>query len=145
MNDPEIPRAVVDSNAVFEGLTKRHSASGLLIDTWIAGLFVPCISVALATEYVDVLSRKLSSVNWKATAPILAALLNLSEQTEIYFSWRPTSPDPGDDMVIDCAMNANAVLVTSNVRHFERAVSQLGLMVMKPTEFLALLDEVLPD
>lgn len=54
----------------------------------------------------------------------------------IYFSWRPNSPDPGDDHVIDCAMNAGAVVVTHNVSDFRMAEQALGLGVMNPLEFV---------
>ena len=40
----------------------------------------------------------------------------------MYFSWRPMSPDPGDEHVIDCAMNACASVVTANTRDFQLAV-----------------------
>ncbi|GBF82826.1 PIN domain-containing protein [Aphanothece sacrum] len=52
----------------------------------------------------------------------------------IYYTWRPTSPDPGDDLVIDCGMNGNAIIITSNIRDFKRAKKALGLQVMTPTE-----------
>ena len=39
----------------------------------------------------------------------------------IHYSWRPMSPDPGDEHVIDCAMNAGATVVTWNVRDFKAA------------------------
>ncbi|MDM8560203.1 hypothetical protein [Candidatus Parabeggiatoa sp. HSG14] len=59
----------------------------------------------------------------------------------ISYSWRPTSPDPGDDHVIDCAMNANATLVTLNIKDFKRAKSALGLRVMTPVELVTQLSE----
>jgi hypothetical protein len=55
---------------------------------------------------------------------------------KIYLSWRPISPDPGDDHVIDCAMNARVPIVTSNLRDFEKARQTLGVQVMTPVEFL---------
>ena len=50
---------VIDTNVVFEGLTKQGSAAGLVIDAWLAGLLQVHVSNALAYEYEDVLSRKL--------------------------------------------------------------------------------------
>ncbi|BFM39003.1 PIN domain-containing protein [Synechocystis sp. LKSZ1] len=49
-------RIVVDTNVLFEGLTKQGGASGLIIDAWLTGLMVVCVSNALAYEYDDVLS-----------------------------------------------------------------------------------------
>jgi putative PIN family toxin of toxin-antitoxin system len=132
-------RIVVDTNVVFEGLTKQGGASGLIIDACLAELMVVCVSNALAYEYDDVLSRKLSQERWSQLQPVLGQLLNVSQYTNIYFSWRPTSPDAGDDLVIDCAMNAGAIVVTSNIRDFRSVRDSLGLRIMTPVEFVNLL------
>lgn len=132
-------RIVIDTNVVFEGLTKQGGASGLIIDAWLAGLMVICISNALAYEYDDVLSRKLSEERWSKLQPVLGQLLSVAQYTNIYFSWRPTSPDAGDDLVIDCAMNAGAIVVTSNIRDFRSAKESLGLRVLTPVQFLDVL------
>ncbi len=130
-------RVVLDTNVIFEGLTKQGGASGLIIDAWLAGLFEVWITDAVAYEYVDVLSRKLSKSKWQKLQPVLGKLLNLAKFTPIYYSWRPTSPDPGDDLIIDCAMNASAIVVTFNVKDFIQAKHSLGLQVINPTEFIA--------
>ncbi|NJN96899.1 MAG: putative toxin-antitoxin system toxin component, PIN family [Anaerolineales bacterium] len=126
-------RVVLDTNILFEGLTQRGGACGLIIDAWQARLFSVCLSNALAYEYQDVLSRKLSEHRWQEIKPVLNSLLEgQSEFVKIYLSWRPISPDPGDDHVIDCAMNARALIVTSNIRDFEQARQVLGVEVMTP-------------
>ncbi|PSR18910.1 toxin-antitoxin system toxin component, PIN family protein [filamentous cyanobacterium CCP3] len=132
-------RIVVDTNVVFEGLTKQGRASGLIVDAWLAGLMVVCVSNALAYEYSDVLSRKLSEERWSRVKPVLGQLLSIAQYTNIYFSWRPTSPDAGDDLVIDCAMNAGAIVVTSNIRDFQKAKESLGLQVLTPVQFVEVL------
>ena len=132
-------RVVIDTNVVFEGLTKQGGASGLIIDAWLAGLIVVCVSNTLAYEYDDVLSRKLAPERWILLKPLLGKLLSIAEYTSIYFSWRPTSPDPGDDLAIDCAMNAGAIVVTSNIKDFRSARESLGLWVMTPVEFVNVL------
>jgi putative PIN family toxin of toxin-antitoxin system len=132
-------RVVIDTNVIFEGLTKQGGASGLIINAWLAGLIVVCVSNTLAYEYDDVLSRKLAPERWILLKPLLEDLLNIAEYTSIYFSWRPTSPDPGDDLAIDCAMNAGAIVVTSNIKDFRSARESLGLRVMTPIEFVSVL------
>jgi hypothetical protein len=44
------------------------------------------------------------------------------------------SPDPGDEHIIDCAINAGAIVVTANGRDFQMAKVALGLPVMSPLE-----------
>jgi predicted nucleic acid-binding protein len=135
------PRVVIDTNVLFEGLTKQGGAAGLIIDAWRAGLLSVYVSNALAYEYVDVLSRKLSATRWQRIKPVLGALLAQVEFAPIYYSWRPSSPDPGDDHVIDCAMNAGATVISNNVRDFQLAKRTLGLHVMTPLEFIHRLAE----
>jgi len=130
-------RVVIDTNVVFEGLTKQGGACGLIIDAWRAGLIKACVTNALAYEYEDVLARKLSARRWSQIQPVLNGLLRQAEFVTIYFSWRPSSPDPGDDHLIDCAMNASSLVVTSNKRDLAQAQNALGLKVMTPAEFVA--------
>ena len=68
--------------------------------------------------------------------PVLGTLISKTKSTIIYYSWRPTSPDPGDDLVIDCGMNAAAIVVTFNTKDFRRARESLGLQIMTPAELI---------
>lgn len=133
-------RVVIDTNVLFEGLTRGNAACGLIVDAWLARLFQPCVSTALAYQYADVLERKLSRQRWAALGPVLGAMLAQSEPVLIYFTWRPMSPDPSDNLVMDCAMNAGAPVVTRNVQDFRGARRSLGLSVLTPVEFLEALD-----
>ncbi len=72
-------RVVIDTNVVFEGLTKKGGASALIIDAWLAGLMVVCVSNTLSYEYDDVLSRKLAPERWILLKPLLGKLLSIAE------------------------------------------------------------------
>lgn len=130
------PRVVLDTNVVFEGLTKRSGLCGGIVDAWFHNLICVCISDALGYEYVDVLSRKLSPQRFASAKTPLAVLFDMAELVTIYYRWRPSSHDLGDELVIDCAMNANAIVVTSNIRDFRLAQQSLNLQVMTPKEFV---------
>jgi predicted nucleic acid-binding protein len=85
---------------------------------------------------MDVLPRKLSQMEWRQVEPILNALLNKAEFVPIRYSWRPSVPDPDDDRVVDCVMNAGAMLVTHNARDFVRASHTLGFEVVSAIDFV---------
>lgn len=129
-------KAIVDTNVLFEGLTKQGGAPGLIIDLWVAGLFNACISNALSYEYEEVLSRKLSNLRWLRIKPALGALLDKAEFVTVWYTWRPASPDPGDEHLIDCALNSGGIIVTSNIRDFREAEESLGLTAMTPEDFV---------
>jgi predicted nucleic acid-binding protein len=43
MDAASLSRVVINTNVVFEGLTKRGGAAGLVVDTWLAGLLQVCV------------------------------------------------------------------------------------------------------
>jgi predicted nucleic acid-binding protein len=135
-------QAVIDTNVVFEGLTTQGSAPGLIVEAWLSQLFVACVSNALAYEYTDVLARKLAPRRWHQLQPIVGMLLAWARFVPVYFSWRPMSVDPGDDHVIDCAMNAGVPVVTANVQDFRLAQQTLGLVVLTPVDFVTRLAQI---
>ena len=102
---------------------------------------MPCVSTSLALEYEAVLTRGKTTENQRAARMALQALLRRAEFIPILFSYRPQSPDPGDDMVVDCVMNARATIVTSNTRDFRRPAKRLGFTLMTPAEFVTKLNE----
>jgi predicted nucleic acid-binding protein len=135
-------QAVIDTNVAFEGLTTQGSAPGLIVEAWLSQLFVGCVSNALAYEYTDVLARKLAPRRWRHLQPIVGMLLAQARFVPVYFSWRPISVDPGDDHVIDCAMNAGVPVVTANVQDFRLAQQTLGLVVLTPVDFVTRLAQI---
>jgi predicted nucleic acid-binding protein len=49
--------------------------------------------------------------------------------------WRPVLADPGDDLVLETAVNGRAdVVVTFNRRHFEPAAAPFGLEILAPVD-----------
>jgi len=136
----DVIRAVVDTNVLVEGLGKKGPC-GHVIDLWVARRFVPCVSTALALEYEEVLTRQGSSELKKRNALALQALLTRAEFVPIFFTYRPQSPDPGDDLVIDCVMNSGAGLVTSTVRDFRQAAEKLGFSLWTPLDFILSLEK----
>ena len=136
-------RAVVDTNVVFEGLTSL-SASGQVMDAWIARRFVPCVSTALALEYEEVLTNKLGARKGPRALKALQALFDRTEFVPIHYRVRPASPDPDDDFVLEAAYNSGAVIVTRNLRDLEVAGASLGIDVQTPEKFMEDLDLEVP-
>lgn len=129
-------RVVLDTNVVFEGLTNRDGLCGVIVEAWRYSLIDVFVTDKLAYEYEEVLSRNLSAQRWLLIKGALGELLGQATYVDPFFSWRPSSPDKDDEMVIDCAMNANALLVTSNIRDFIFAHNHLGLQLMTPKQFV---------
>ena len=72
---------------------------------------------------------------------LLDAIAVVVEPVRISYLWRPMLPDPGDDLVLETAVNGRAtVLVTFNRRDFEAAAARFGLEVMVPGDAMRRLE-----
>ena len=66
---------------------------------------------------------------------ILDALALVAEPIRISYLWRPLLPDPGDDLVLETAVNGRAdAVVTFNRRDFEPVAARFGIEVLTPGE-----------
>jgi len=54
-----------------------------------------------------------------------------------HFVWRPQLKDPGDEMVLEAAVNGMAdAIVTFNQRDFDPAASRFGVQILLPRDVL---------
>lgn len=128
-------KATIDTNVLMEGLT-THGPAGEVVDAWTQRRIEPCVSTALALEYESVLQRRLTPERWALVSRALQALLSRCTWVPILWTWRPISPDPADDMVVDCVFNSQSCLVTRNERDFREPARRLGFEVVSPETFL---------
>ena len=131
------------SNVIVSGLFSRRGASFWLIERALTGHLEIAVSVALALEYEDVQFRPESLVrSWAEpdqVNAVLNALLAAAKLVQpIRSRQRPALSDPGDDLVLECALQAHAsAIVTTNVRDFSSIEATYGLKVLKPGELVA--------
>lgn len=130
-------RAVLDTNVLVAGLRSRNGASfQLLRMLGPEAPFQPSISVPLVLEYEMALRRTLGSKDERID-PVLDYLCQVGDLREIYFLWRPFLRDPGDEMVLEVAVGAQADrIATHNVKDFEGVEAKFGIRVVTPGEFL---------
>jgi predicted nucleic acid-binding protein len=94
-------------------------------------------SVPLMLEYESVLTRPEHLDAAGISAPdvevLLDALAVVVEPVRISFLWRPVLPDPGDDLVLETAVNGRTdFVVTFNRRDFEPAAARFGVEILAP-------------
>jgi len=66
------------------------------------------------------------------------AVIALSEPVETHFRWRPQLRYPGDEMVLEAAVNGQAdALVTFNVQDFGFVPLRFGIPVLRPRDAIA--------
>ena len=96
-------------------------------------------SVPLMLQYESVLTRSEHLAAARISAAdvdvLLDAMALVVEPIRISYLWRPVLPDPGDDLVLETAVNGRAdVVVTFNRRHFEPAAAPFGLEILAPAD-----------
>jgi predicted nucleic acid-binding protein len=95
----------------------------------------------LFLEYEDVLKRPehrlAHGLMPEEVDEFLAELAAVVEPVEVHFQWRPQTPDPNDEMVLEAAINGRAhAVVIYNVADFAEAGARFEISIMRPAELL---------
>jgi putative PIN family toxin of toxin-antitoxin system len=134
---------VLDTNVLVAALFSRRGSSFWLLERVLESRLPIAISVALALEYEDVLLRPaMLAQGWASgeqVATVLDAVIAQASLIQpIRVRRRPALSDPGDDLVLECALEANAdAIVTMNVRDFAGVSERFGLRILKPGDLVA--------
>jgi putative PIN family toxin of toxin-antitoxin system len=135
-------RIVLDTNVLVAASRSKQGASFALVGSIPSDKFQICLSVGLYAEWEDVLGRPehlppgLTAEDSKKFVRYLAGQAHLQQ---IHFLWRPFLEDSDDDMLLELALAAGCRhIITHNIAHFRQA-DQLGIEVLTPREFLALI------
>lgn len=135
------PRVVLDSSVVRAGFVSSLGASRQLLLKALDGEIAAVASTALMLQYEDVLTRPATladaSVPASDATDFLDALCGSCVPVAIDVLWRPQSPDPGDDLVIDAAVNGSASLIaTYDLRHLRAPAALFGIAAETPAHIL---------
>lgn len=116
----------------------RGASAGLLRAAR-TGQITLLVSVPLAVEY-EAVCRKAehllaAGLDEAEVRIFIDAVIAMAEPVETHFLWRPQLRDPGDEMVLEAAVNGGAdALVTFNKRDFREAPSRFGIELLLPRE-----------
>jgi predicted nucleic acid-binding protein len=99
------------------------------------------LNVALALEYeakcMQAEHRLAAGLTATEAGIFVDRLIALAEPVQSYFRWRPQLQDPGDEMVLEAAVNGRAnAIVTFNEKHLRTAEQRFGIAVIRPGEAL---------
>lgn len=135
-------KIVLDTNVLVAATRSRRGASFELLSLLPDARFQIALSVALYTEWQDVMTRPEHlppGMEPEDAQGFLRYLASVAHLQDVYYLWRPFLRDPDDDMVLECAVaSGSRYLVTHNLRDFQK-IAQLGVQPVTPAEFLALL------
>jgi putative PIN family toxin of toxin-antitoxin system len=134
-------RVVLDTDVIVAAMRSPAGASAAILRKARQGQVRLLVSVPLAMEYEAICSeaehRLAAELSEREVQIFLDAVVALAEPVVSHFLWRPQLRDPGDEMVLEAAVNGQAdLLVTFNVRDFGTVPSRFGIEVMIPRDAL---------
>jgi putative PIN family toxin of toxin-antitoxin system len=130
-------RLVLDTSVIVAAFRSRRGASRRLFGLLVEGRFALVATPALFLEYESVLSRpEQVGVHGYSSEEIdlfLQTLAKLADLVRVRFQWKPQLRDPGDEFVLEAAINGHAdAIVTFNIADFLPATKTFGIEVMRP-------------
>ena len=138
------PDIVLDTNVIIAALRSKKGASNKLLSLVGMHKFEIHDSVALILEYEDVIQRQRTELGLSQddVSDFIDALCSMAHHHKIYFLWRPTLFDVGDELVLELAVTAGCeYIVTHNIRDFKN-LDKFGIKAITPKEFLQVIREV---
>ena len=131
-------RVVVDTDVIVAAMRSPSGASAAILRTARQGRITLLVSVPLALEYEAICSeaehRLAAGLSEREVEIFLDAVVAMAEPVKTHFLWRPQLRDPGDEMVLETAVNRADALVTFNVRDFGTVPARFGIEVMIPRD-----------
>jgi putative PIN family toxin of toxin-antitoxin system len=139
-------RTVLDTDVLVGAVRSSRGASRVLLTAALERRYSVIASVPLMLEYEAVLTRPehlaAAQISTSDLEVLLDAVALVVEPIRISYLWRPILADPGDDLVLETAVNGRAdVVVTFNRRDFEPAVRRFGFEVITPADAVRRLED----
>jgi len=134
-------RCVLDTNVVVAAMRSPRGASAALLMAARRSNLTLVANVALALEYEAIClmaeHRMAAGLSQEQVGVFLDAVLAMADPVESHFMWRPQLRDPGDELVLEAAVNGNAAaIVTFNQRDFGDTPAKFGIELLSPAEML---------
>ena len=134
-------RIVADTDVIVAAMRSPGGASAAILRAARQGRVTLLVSVPLAMESEATCSEAehqlAAGLNEREVEIFLDAVLAMAEPIKAHFLWRPQLRNPGDEMVLETAVNGRAdALVTFNLRDFGSVPERFGIEVMMPREAL---------
>ena len=130
------PIVVYDTNVLILGMIWGgipYDCIALAQEEKVEGL----ICEEILDEFWDKLTTKFG-FSLHDASKIVTELLDFLHIVEITNQLKDVTADPDDDMIIECALVGNAThIITGDRRHLLPLESYEGILIVKPTDFLA--------
>jgi putative PIN family toxin of toxin-antitoxin system len=130
---------VLDTNVIVAAMRSPSGASAALLQAARRREITPLANVALALEYEATCRlpehRLAAGLTAAQVLVFVDAVIAMVEPVETHYLWRPQLRDPGDELVLEAAVNGQAeAIVTFNKRDFGAVPARFDVAVLIPAE-----------
>ena len=135
---------VIDTCVFISALRSRNGASFKLLSLVDSQKFTFFLSVPLVLEYESVAKRMSRGLGLTHSdiEDIIDYLCTVGNHRKIHFLWRPNLKDPGDDFVLELAVESVCdYIVTHNIKDFKNAMN-FKIQAITPQELLRKIGEI---
>ncbi len=134
-------RLLLDTDVVVAAMRSPGGASAELLRRIDKGSATLVLSVALALEYeakcLLAEHRLAAGLSPLEATVFIDGILAMAKPVQTHFRWRPQLRDPGDELVLEAAVNGAAeAIVTFNIKDLRGAKHSFGIDVIRPGEAL---------
>jgi predicted nucleic acid-binding protein len=128
----------LDTDVVVAALRSPAGASAAILGAMRRGEATLLLTAPLLFEYEATCHlaehRLAAGLSAGEVDLFLDGLVFIAEPVETHYLWRPQLRDPGDEMVLEAAINGRArALVTFNLRDYGQAPGRFGIDVWRPS------------
>jgi putative PIN family toxin of toxin-antitoxin system len=132
---------VLDTDVIIAAMRSPLGASAALLMAARRGEIRMLANVALALEYEATCRRAehgvAAGLSPAQVGVFIDAVVALAEPVETHFLWRPQLRDPGDELVLEAAVNGRAnAIVTFNQKDFGEIPMKFSVEVLAPVDAL---------
>lgn len=134
-------RVLLDTSVIRAAVASDRGASYALLRAALRRDITAIASTALLLQYEDVLLRPETladaAISVAEVTELLDAFCQAFTPVAIDVLWRPQSPDSGDDLVMDAAVNGLAdIIATHNLRDLKGPAARFGIAAEPPADVL---------
>jgi predicted nucleic acid-binding protein len=138
-------RLLLDTDVVVAAMRSPRGAAAELLRRIDSGHATMLLTVALALEYEAkcMLAEHClaAGISYVEAGVFIDGLIAMAEPVQSHFRWRPQLRDPGDEMVLEAAVNGRAeAIVTFNEKDLREARRSFGISVIRPGEALKMIE-----
>ncbi len=134
---------VLDTNVIISALLSPTGAPAEIVRRWEAGEFDAAVSPLLLAELEKALAypqvTRYLRLSKEQVSTFLKGYSTVAMLVEPQMRLEVVSADPGDDRVLECAVEAGAGFIITGDQHLLDLKEYQGIVILPPAGFLVLL------